>query len=136
MTQWKNNYELTQRFYFEAAHTLNRSYDAVGSKKIHGHTYEAEITINGTPDANTGMIVDIAQFRMEIERIRQLLDHQFLDDVADLGPATLESLSYFIFKKIQPALPNIVSVMVERKVSGDRCVFRSVAQVESSEDVF
>jgi len=34
MTQWKNNYELTQRFYFEAAHTLNRSYDAVGSKKF------------------------------------------------------------------------------------------------------
>ena len=136
MNHWKNNYELSQRFYFEAAHTLNRSYDAVGSSRIHGHTYEAEITINGTPDANTGMIVDIAQFRMEIERIRQLLDHQFLDDVADLGPATLESLSYFIFKKIQPALPNIVSVMVERKVSGDRCVFRRVAQVESSEDVF
>lgn len=136
MNHWKNNYELSQRFYFEAAHTLNRSYDAVGSNRIHGHTYEAEITINGTPDANTGMIVDIAKFRMEIERIRQLLDHQFLDDVADLGPATLESLSYFIFKKIQPALPNIVSVMVERKVSGDRCVFRRVAQVESSEDVF
>jgi 6-pyruvoyltetrahydropterin/6-carboxytetrahydropterin synthase len=133
MTQWKNNYELTQRFYFEAAHTLNRSYDAVGSKKIHGHTYEAEITINGIPDPNTGMIIDIAKFRMEIDKIRQLLDHQFLDDVADLGPATLESLSCFIFKKIHKTLPNIVSVMVERKASGDRCVFR---QVESSGNDF
>jgi 6-pyruvoyltetrahydropterin/6-carboxytetrahydropterin synthase len=136
MNHSKYSYELSQRFYFEAAHTLHRSYDAVASNRIHGHTYEAEITINGTPDANTGMIVDIAQFRMEIERIRQLLDHQFLDDVVDLGPATLESLSYFIFNKMQLALPNIVSVMVERKVSGDRCVFRRVAQVELSGDVF
>lgn len=124
-----NYFELSQRFYFDAAHTLNRSYEAEGSRRIHGHTYEAEITLSGTPDPQTGMVIDIAQLRIEIERIRKILDHQFLDEVADLGPATLESLSFFIFNNIQFALPNVVSVMVERKASGDRCVFRKMANV-------
>ena len=39
-------YELSQRFYFEAAHTLRRQIEAEGSRRIHGHTYIAEITTN------------------------------------------------------------------------------------------
>mgnify|MGYP000178535474 CR=1 FL=1 len=43
-------FELSQRFYFEAAHTLHRTIDAEGSLRIHGHTYHAEVTIAGQPD--------------------------------------------------------------------------------------
>lgn len=129
MIRHPNNFELSQRFYFEAAHTLNRTYEAVESRRIHGHTYEAEITVSGTPDPKSGMIIDIALLRMEIDRIRKMLDHQFLDDVADLGPATLEGLSSFILNNIEVALPNTVSVMVERKASGDRCVVRRTTKV-------
>ncbi len=34
-------YELSQRFFFEAAHTLRREVEAEGSRRVHGHTYEA-----------------------------------------------------------------------------------------------
>lgn len=119
-----NNFELSQRFYFDAAHTLYRSYETVGSSRIHGHTYDAEVTLTGTPDPQTGMIIDIALLRKEIDRIREILDHRFLDEVADLGPATLENLSSFIFNKMEVSLPNLTTVMVERKASGDRCVLR------------
>ena len=35
-------YELTQRFFFEAAHTLQRDVEVEPSRRIHGHTYVAE----------------------------------------------------------------------------------------------
>ena len=45
-------YELSQTFYFEAAHTLRRTVDVEPSLRIHGHTYIAEITLAGAPDAD------------------------------------------------------------------------------------
>jgi len=58
--------ELSQRFYFEAAHTLERTIDAEGSRRIHGHTYHAEVTLLGNPDPASGMLVDLAYLRREI----------------------------------------------------------------------
>lgn len=119
-----NVFELSQRFYFEAAHTLQRSYETEGSLRIHGHTYEAEVTVSGSSDPVTGMIVDLALLRREIERVRSMLDHRFLDEVKDLGPATLENLTVFIRDQMKITFPNLTSVMVERRASGDRCVLR------------
>ena len=121
MSQIGKIFELSQKFYFEAAHTLNRSYESEGSKKIHGHTYHAEITITGTPEIDSGMILDIAILKQEIERIRSILDHSFLDEIKNLGPATLENLCEFIRLEIQKTLPNLSKIIVERKASGDKC---------------
>lgn len=123
-----NVFDLSQRFYFEAAHTLQRSYEKEGSLQIHGHTYEAEITVTGVPDPKTGMIVDIALLRNEIERVRSMLDHRFLDEIKELGPATLENLAMFISNQLQETFSNLTSVMVERRVSGDRCVMHCFKQ--------
>lgn len=116
--------ELSQRFFFEAAHTLHRALETAGSRRIHGHTYEAEITIAGVPDAATGMLVDLGLVRQEVARVRELLDHRFLDDIADLGPATLENLCGFIRRQLQPTLPLLCAVTIARRASGDRCVLR------------
>jgi 6-pyruvoyltetrahydropterin/6-carboxytetrahydropterin synthase len=117
-------FELSQRFYFDAAHTLHRSVETEGSLRIHGHTYEVEVTLSGSPDPLTGMLVDLAYVRQEISRIREILDHRFLDELSDLGPATLENLCNFIRKQLQPQLPTLCSVMIERRASGDKCVLR------------
>lgn len=116
--------ELSQRFYFEAAHTLHRSIETEGSLRIHGHTYEAEVTLCGRPDPQTGMLMDLGHLRSEIARVRDMLDHRLLDEVADLGPATLENLCEFVRKHLQPTLPSLSSVMIERRASGDKCVIR------------
>ena len=120
----ENTFELSQRFYFEAAHTRRRNYEAEGSIRIHGHTYEAEVTISGTPDPITGMVADLGQLREEIDRVRSLLDHRFLDEIEELGPATLENLTVFIRNEMKNRFSNLSTVMVERRVSGDRCVLR------------
>ena len=117
-------FELSQSFYFEAAHTLRRKIEAEGSLRIHGHTYHAEVTISGAPDPTTGMMMDLAFLRQEVEKVRQQLDHRFLDEVAGLGPATLENLCLFIHKQLASALPNVASITVWRPASGDKCCMR------------
>ena len=119
-----DHFELSQRFYFEAAHTLRRTIDAQGSRQIHGHTYEAEVTLTGQPDPTSGMVLDLAYLRQEIERVRALLDHQFLDDIAELGPATLENLCLFIKQQLIAAVPHLNCVTIERRASGDKCTLR------------
>jgi 6-pyruvoyltetrahydropterin/6-carboxytetrahydropterin synthase len=117
-------FELSQRFYFEAAHTLRRSIEIEGSRRIHGHTYEAEVVLSGRPDPATGMVVDLAYLRQEISRVREILDHRFLDEIAEIGPATLENLCIFIQRQLEPNLPSLCAVSIERKASGDKCVMR------------
>ena len=118
-------YELSQKFFFEAAHTLHRTTaDAAGSRRIHGHTYHAEVTLLGQPNAKSGMLQDLGIVRRHIETVREKLDHQFLDDVPELGPATLENLCSFIFTNLVARCPTLVAVSVERPASGDKCVLR------------
>jgi 6-pyruvoyltetrahydropterin/6-carboxytetrahydropterin synthase len=115
------NYAISQKFFFDAAHTLRREIEADSSLRIHGHTYHAEVCLSGQPDPRTGMVVDLGLVRREIEQLRQQLDHHMLDDVAGLGPATLENLCRFIFQSLLPRLPSLSSVRVWRESMGDGC---------------
>jgi len=117
-------YDISQRFYFEAAHTLERQIDAAGSKRVHGHTYHAEVTVSGPRDPVSGMVIDLGLLRRELQRARDVLDHAFLDEVAGLGPPTLENLCTFIAERLHTLTPPVTAVAVWREASGDRCVLR------------
>lgn len=120
-------FELSQRFHFEAAHTLRRvsagAAAQAGSRRIHGHSYTAEVTLRGEPDAETGMVIDLERLREAIAEVRARLDHQQLDDIEGLGPPTLENLCAYIYRALQH-LPGLHAVCVWRASTGDRCVFR------------
>lgn len=62
-----------------------------------------------------------AGWACDIARVRALLDHHFLDEVPDLGPATLENLCAYLRRQLLPAVPGLCAVMIERQASGDRC---------------
>ncbi len=113
--------ELTKSFNFEAAHTLHRVIDAEPSRRIHGHSYRAEITLRGAPEAESGMLIDLAIFEQALEEARDGLDHRFLDEVADLGPATLENLSIWIWRKLGSRLPGLHAVTVCRDSARETC---------------
>ena len=118
------SYEISQKFFFDAAHTLRREIEADSSRRVHGHTYHAEVTLTGQPDPHTGMVVDLGLVRLAIETLRPRLDHHMLDDVVDLGPATLENLCAFIWRELAPRLPGLASVRVWRESVGDSCTLR------------
>jgi len=116
-------WELSKRFRFDAAHTLRREVETESSRRIHGHSYEAEVTLSGQVDERTGMLLDLALLTRALEDARASLDHHFLDEIADLGPATLENLSRWIWNRIAPVAPGLTRVSVRRDSSGDSCAY-------------
>ncbi|AKJ26733.1 6-pyruvoyl trahydropterin synthase family protein [Caldimonas brevitalea] len=114
-------YELTQRFFFEAAHTLERKVDAEPSRRIHGHTYFAEVAVRGAPQADTGMVMDLGHLRRAIDPVRDALDHRLLDEVEGLTRPTLEGLCSYIASALSDSVPQLAWVRVWREASGDTC---------------
>lgn len=93
------------------------------SRRIHGHSYRAEVVVRGVPDPRTGMIVDLGLFERALEEARQGLDHRFLDEMNDLGPATMENLAAWIWRKVEPVCAGLARVAVYRDSSGDACTY-------------
>ncbi|MEO7655020.1 MAG: 6-carboxytetrahydropterin synthase [Sphingomicrobium sp.] len=116
-------YELAKQFRFEAAHTLKRAVETESSRRIHGHSYRAEVVVAGESDPTTGMVMDLGLLERAIDGARSVLDHQFLDDVADLGPATIENLAGWIWRTLSPSCPGLARVTVYRDSSGDSCTY-------------
>jgi len=117
------SYALTKQFRFEAAHTLKRSIEAEGSRRVHGHSYRAEITVTGTPDPATGMVIDLGVLDAKLAEVRASLDHHFLNDVPELGPATLENLAAWIWRDLVRLGVAPAKVVVARDASGDSCAY-------------
>jgi 6-pyruvoyltetrahydropterin/6-carboxytetrahydropterin synthase len=116
-------YELSREFRFDAAHTLDRRVDAEPSRRIHGHSYRAEVVVRGRPDPATGMVIDLGLLDQAIHEARDGLDHRFLDEINDLGPATMENLSVWIWRRLAPKVPNMWRVTVRRDSDGGACSY-------------
>jgi len=116
-------FELTKQFRFEAAHTLQRAIGTEGSRRVHGHSYRAEVAVRGVPDRESGMIVDLGLFDLSLQKVQSRLDHHFLDDVPGIGPATLENLSVFIWQALTANGVTPSRVVVARDASGESCLY-------------
>jgi 6-pyruvoyltetrahydropterin/6-carboxytetrahydropterin synthase len=119
-------WELTKSFRFEAAHALANTSLGSAAEEIHGHSYRAEITICGTPDAASGMIVDLGVLEQRLADIRGRLDHKLLNKINALGPPTLEHLARFIFDSLQDDA-SVTRVTVFRDSCGESCTYRGSA---------
>lgn len=117
-------WELTKSFRFDASHTLDRSIATEASRRIHGHSYRAEVTVQGAADAKTGMVVDFGLLDRTLAEARDGLDHHMLDDVPGLGPATMENLAAWIWRKLAPLTKDLVKVTVFRDSQGESVSFR------------
>lgn len=116
-------FELSKQFRFDAAHTLERLIDTEPSRRIHGHSYRAEVTVRGRPDPVTGMVIDLGLFERTMADARDALDHRFLDEINDLGPATMENLSRWIWDRLTPGVDKLFKVSVHRDSSGETCSY-------------
>ena len=116
-------FELSKQFRFEAAHTLERVVDTAPSRRIHGHSYRAEVTVRGDADPRTGMVIDLGLFEQALQSARATLDHQFLDDLHEPGPATLENLAVWIWRRVAPLTQDLYRITVHRDSEGDACSY-------------
>ncbi|MGC4032679.1 MAG: 6-carboxytetrahydropterin synthase [Tepidisphaeraceae bacterium] len=108
---------LSHRFEFSAAHRLhvpglsddaNRQlFGKCNNAAGHGHNYEVEVTLAGTPDAS-GRLIGIAELeRLVDEHAINKVDHKHLNhqvpEFADLNPS-VENIAKVIYTWLKPVL--------------------------------
>ena len=108
---------LRKEYWFESAHFI---YNHPGKcRNLHGHSYKLFVCIEGTPDAETGMIVDFDDLSKVVnEKVIAQLDHRFLNDLIPLS--TAENISIWIWNQLKPDLPDLCQIEVFETT--DNCV--------------
>ena len=110
---------LTRRANFSAAHRLwsnalteqeNRDlYDKCANPNGHGHNYTLEVTVRGTPDTSTCMVLNLVELKQAInQQIIDWVDHKHLNhDVPWLEGCipTTEVLTIKFWERLQRTLP-------------------------------
>ena len=114
--------EITQQFGFDAAHFLEQS-PLNSNRRMHGHSFYAEVTLRGEPDRQKGWVRDFTEVNGALSEIRSALDHQLLNDIDGLGAPTLENLARYIFREAKSRLPEVCRVRLSRPSSGQSCVY-------------
>ena len=112
--------ELSQEFTFDAAHFLD---GAPEYRRMHGHSFYAEVVLRGEPDPKTGFLRDFGEVEAVLKDVRGLLDHRLLNEIEGLGAPTLENLARFIYVRAKAALPEVARVKLRRPSYGQTCVY-------------
>jgi len=113
--------EISQEFGFDAAHYLGNG--AAENRRLHGHSFYAEVTLRGEANPATGFLRDFGDVKAALEAIRDDLDHRLLNEIEELGIPTLENLARYIFVRAKKALPEVARVKLRRPSYGQTCVF-------------
>ena len=116
-------WEVTKSFYFDAAHMLSGTMLGATAEEIHGHSFRAEVAVEGTPDPSTGMVLDLGRLDEAVAALRKRLDHKLLNKIERLGKPTLENLARFICEELAPIGP-ITRVTITRESCAEACTYR------------
>jgi 6-pyruvoyltetrahydropterin/6-carboxytetrahydropterin synthase len=115
---------LSRKEHFNAAHRLwnknwteARNYEEFGvcaNPNYHGHNFDLHVTVKGTPDEDSGCIINLKLLKKIIqEDIIEELDHKNLNvDVpwlADCVPS-IENVIVAIWKRLEAKLPEDVKL--------------------------
>ena len=115
--------ELTQEFGFDAAHYLGNS--APENRRLHGHSFYAEVTLRGAPNPATGFLRDLGDVKAVLDKIRESLDHRLLNEIDGLSMPTLENLARHIFEQAKATMPEVVRVKLRRPSYGQSCTYEA-----------
>lgn len=113
---------LTRDFMFEAAHLLPNAPEGHKCRRLHGHSFKVEVTVEGEVDPRTGWFLDYSVIRDAVEPLRKQLDHYYLNEIAGLENATSENIAGWIWSRLKPTLPSLTRIIVHETCEA-RCEY-------------
>ena len=113
---------LTRDFTFEAAHLLPKAPEGHKCRRLHGHSFRVEITVEGEVDPDTGWFLDYGVIAGVVDPIKAQLDHYYLNEVPGLANATSENLAGWIWHRLKLALPSLARVTIHETCEA-RCEY-------------
>lgn len=103
---------ITQGFTFEAAHFLPNVTETHRCRRMHGHSYRVDLTLEGPVDPVTGFVVDFFDVEAAFGPLLKQLDHYCLNDIEGLENPTAEIIAAWIWARTKPLLPLLATVRV------------------------
>ncbi len=109
---------LTRKAEFSASHVCSnpawsreeneRIYGPAANPHGHGHNYVVEVTVEGQPDAVTGMVFDLKELKAILnEEVVEPMDHRFLNHEVppfDRVVPTTENIAIEIWRRLAARL--------------------------------
>ncbi len=105
---------------FDAAHHLHVDSEERPYKRLHGHSFQLDVEIEGEPDEN-GWVADFADITAALGSIRNILDHSYLNEIEGLETPTLENICQFVAVRLVKQFPGLVRVSISRPSIGETC---------------
>ena len=118
--------ELRKTFQFEAAHLLPRLPKAHKCRRLHGHSFKVEVSVEGEVDHASGWVYDHAEISAAMKPLIAQLDHSYLNEIAGLENPTIENMAAWFWAKLAPQCPGLCEIVIHETPTA-RCVFRGVA---------
>ena len=114
---------ITKSFTFDAAHWLPEVPEDHKCRRLHGHTYEVIVGLEGAIDPRLGWVVDYGEVSRVVDPVVRELDHRCLNELDGLSNPTAELLAAWLYARLQPGLPQLADVTV-RESPRTAAVFR------------
>ena len=115
--------EISYAFGFDAAHRFTATPRGHKYRGVHGHSFQCQITLRGTPRAPHGFVADLAQVERICLTLRKQLDHKLLNEIKQLESPSLEHLALWIWRRLATKLPGLARVTVRRDSLGQACSY-------------
>lgn len=97
--------EIFRKFTFEAAHRLPHVPAGHKCGRLHGHSYQATITIDSPVNPVTGWVIDFADLKTAVTPLIDQLDHNYLNNIDGLENPTSENVARWIWDHLDHQLP-------------------------------
>lgn len=92
---------ISRRYEIQSAHRLPRVPDGHKCGRMHGHTYELEVTLRGAIDPTMGWLIDFAGVDVVVnDLIVKRLDHRVLNEIEGLENPTSEEIAWWIWQRL------------------------------------
>ncbi len=117
-------FEIAKSVTFEAAHRLPARSGDDPYGRIHGHSFELEVTLAGTVQPGRLWVEDIAVLTSTLGEIVGQLDHQLLNEIEGLSVPTLENILVWVANELSGRLENVSQIRLSRPSLKEVCVLR------------
>jgi 6-pyruvoyltetrahydropterin/6-carboxytetrahydropterin synthase len=114
--------EIFKEFSIEAAHWLPNVPEGHKCRRMHGHSFQIQVYVEGPVDPLLGWVMDFAEIKAAFAPIEERIDHYCLNEVPGLENPTSENLARWIWRELRPALP-LLSKVVVRETCTSGCVY-------------
>lgn len=114
---------LYKDFSLEAAHRLPNVPADHKCARLHGHSFQIRVSVEGPVGERSGWVMDFADLKAAFRPVHDKLDHRYLNEIPGLENPTSEVLAQWIWRELEATLPGLSEVEV-RETCSTGCIYR------------